>query len=389
MLWDKSLVHIWALRAFLNDFLAAEVNMISWSPSRILRSWIFGLALFSGWSVAPVGAEDLKTGKVELQSAGPIAFGPNGVLFLGDPKAAKIYAIDTADKQSTPVAPVTVGELDTKLAALLGVKPADVVINDLAVNPASNRVYLSVSRGKGPAAIPVVFVLDGKEGGLKELALESVPYASIELGNPVAPGNKRQEAITGIKFVKNKIFVAGLSNEEFASTLRSIPYPFTGKVASSGIQIYHGAHGKFETAAPVRTFTPLDVNGKEEILAAYTCTPLVRIPVSELQDGAKVKGTTVAELGNRNRPLDIVTYTKETKPFALMANSARGVMKVSLEDIEKIDAIVERIQDKAGLKYDTLSDLKGVEHLDKLGETHAVLLVRSPKGLAIQTILLP
>lgn len=363
--------------------------MMNWNPRRVLRSWILGLALFSGLSVAPVGADDPKTGKVELQSAGPITFGPNGVLFLGDPKTAKIFAIDTADKQSGPVTPITLGELDSKLGALLGVKPTEVIINDLAVNPASNRVYLSVSRGKGPAAIPVVFVLDSKEGGLKELALENVLHSSIELGNPVAAGNKRQEAITGIKFVKNKVYVAGLSNEEFASTLRSIPYPFTGKVASSGIQIYHGAHGKFETAAPVRTFTPLDVNGKEEILAAYTCTPLVRIPVSELQDGAKVKGTTVAELGNRNRPLDIVTYTKDSKPFALMANSARGVMKVSLEDIERIDAIVERIQDKAGLKYDTLSDLKGVEHLDKLGETHAVLLVRTPKGLSIQTIQLP
>ena len=347
------------------------------------------LALVSDFAAGPVEAEELKTGKVELQSAGPITFGPKGVLFLGDPKAAKIYAIETSDKDSGPLAPVTVGELDSKLAALLGVKSADVVINDLAVNPASNQVYLSVSRGKGPSAIPVVFVVDGKAGGLKEFSLDNVPHASIELGNPVAPGNKRLEAITGIKFVKNKIYVAGLSNEEFASTLRSIPYPFTGKVASSGIQIYHGAHGKFETAAPVRTFTPLDVNGKEEILAAYTCTPLVRIPVSELQDGAKVKGTTVAELGNRNRPLDIVTYSKDSRPFALMANSARGVMKVSLEDIEKIDAIVERIQDKAGLKYDTLSDLKGVEHLDKLGDAHAVLLVRSPKGLNIQTIPLP
>ena len=85
----------------------------------------------------------------------------------------------------------------------------------------------------------------------------------------------------------------------------------------------------------------------------------------------------------------MVTYTKGGKPYALMANSARGVMKVALEDIEKIDAIVERVGDKAGLTYDTISDLKGVEHLDKMGDTHAVLLVRTSKGLKVQTIELP
>lgn len=362
--------------------------MIRWILRRAISPCVLGLVLIPVWTANPTLADEPKAGKVGLQSVGPITFGPEGVLFVGDPKGAKIFALVTGDNQSNAVAPALAEGIDAKLAAVLGVKPAEVVINDLAVNPASKRVYLSVSRGKGPDAIPLLFAM-GENGDLKEVSLENALHTSIELGNPVAAGNKRMEAITGIKYAKGKVYVAGLSNEEFASTLRSIPYPFSGKVASSGIQIYHGAHGKFETASPVRTFTPLDVNGKEEILAAYTCTPLVRIPVSQLTDGAKVKGTTVAELGNRNRPLDMVTYTKGGKPYALMANSARGVMKVALEDIEKIDAIVERVGDKAGLTYDTISDLKGVEHLDKMGDTHAVLLVRTSKGLKVQTIELP
>jgi hypothetical protein len=36
-----------------------------------------------------------------------------------------------------------------------------------------------------------------------------------------------------------------------------------------------------------------------------------------------------------NRPLDIVAYEKEGKSYLLIANSARGVMKVSTENIEK------------------------------------------------------
>src|SRR5436190_21071002 len=39
----------------------------------------------------------MKKGDVKLQSAGPIAFGPDSVLFVSDPKAATVYAIDTQD----------------------------------------------------------------------------------------------------------------------------------------------------------------------------------------------------------------------------------------------------------------------------------------------------
>ena len=115
----------------------------------------------------------------------------------------------------------------------------------------------------------------------------------------------------------------------------------------------------------------------------------MRIPVSELTNGAKVKGTTIAELGNRNRPLDIVVYENSGHKYALMANSARGVMKVSLDNLDKIESIVAKVADTAGTKYETLKELKGVEQLAKLGEAHAVLLVRSKDSVSIKTINLP
>jgi hypothetical protein len=336
--------------------------------------------------VAPVSAADtLKPGKVELKSAGPLAFSPDGVLFVGDPSAAAVYAIGTNDTKATDVSPVLIEKLDGKLAAMLGVTPADIKVNDLVVNPASHAIYMSVSRGKA-APVPVIIKAVGDK--LTEVALDNVPNAKAEL-TKLPDGDRRRMAITGMKFSGGKLYVAGLSNEEFASTLRTISYPFDGKATAAGIQIYHGAHGKYETASPVRTFTPIQVNGKEEILAAYTCTPLVRIPTSELTDGAKVKGTTVAELGNRNNPLDMVPYTKDGKPFVLMANTTRGVMKVNLDNIATVDAISTRISDKAGLSYETLGDLKGVEQIDKLGDGHVVLLVKGPDGLGVRTIPLP
>ena len=57
----------------------------------------------------------------------------------------------------------------------------------------------------------------------------------------------------------------------------------------------------------------------------------------------------MAELGNRNRPLDMVVYNKGGKDYLLMANSARGVMKVDLTDVDKSNGITERVADTAGL----------------------------------------
>ena len=42
----------------------------------------------------------MKSGKAELQSAGVMAFGPDGILLVGDPMGAAIFAIDTGDRKS-------------------------------------------------------------------------------------------------------------------------------------------------------------------------------------------------------------------------------------------------------------------------------------------------
>ena len=183
--------------------------------------------------------------------------------------------------------------------------------------------------------------------------------------------------------------VAGLSNEEFASTLRSIPFPFTSGVTSTSVEIYHGAHGRFETNAPVRTFTSYKLKNQPHLLAAYTCTPLVTIPLSDLQPGKKVQGTTIAELGNRNRPLDMVVYRKGGANYILMNNSSRGVMKLPADNLEQFPGITKPTE-KQGVPYETIASLKGVEQLDRLDDSRAVLLVKSESGaLDLKTIALP
>ena len=130
-------------------------------------------------------------------------------------------------------------------------------------------------------------------------------------------GDQRLQAITDMAYIDDQIYVAGLSNEEFASNLRTIAYPFKDSDSGSSIEIFHGAHGKFETRSPIRTFAALQDDDEVNLLAAYTCTPLVRIPIGDLKPETKVRGTTIAELGNRNNPLDMVVYRERGPTITL------------------------------------------------------------------------
>jgi hypothetical protein len=352
--------------------------------------WKLGI-VFAALAVLalPAFGQDLKKGTPDLKSAGPLAFGPEGVLFVGDAIGGAVFALSTEDTKGSPEeVKLNVPALDEKVASALGIAPNDLLINDLAVNPASGKAYLSVSRGRGPAAVPVIVVVDGT-GKISELSLKEIAFSKAVLPNPAGEGKSRAEAITDLAFADGRVIVAGLSSEEFASNLRSIPFPFKEANPGTGVEIFHGAHGRFETKSPVRTFALYSIAKQQNVLAAYTCTPLVRFPLDELKPGAKVRGTTVAELGNRNRPLDIIVYQSGGKDYALMANSSRGVMKIALENIESQKGITEKVNDKAGTTYETIGSLKGVLELDRLNKGHAVVLVKDGGPTNLQTIPLP
>jgi len=331
----------------------------------------------------------MKKGKPGLKSAGPATFAPQGILLVGDTQGATIYAIATGDTTAGSGSHgANVEKIDEKIAALLGVATDEILINDLAVNPETGNAFLTVSRGRGPDALPVIVRVDAA-GKLAELPLADVLFSQAAIPN--APQDKqRQDVTTDLQFTDGKVLVAGLSNEEFASQLRMIPFPFAPVDKGTSIEIYHGSHGRFETKAPVRTFAVFEIAGEPNVLAAYTCTPLVKFPVAELKPGSKVKGTTVAELGNRNRPLDMVVYNKDGKNWLLMSNSARGLIKVDLATVDKSEGITERIPDVAGLPYTTIEEYKKVDQLDRLDKDHALLLVKSDGGaLALRAIELP
>jgi hypothetical protein len=326
------------------------------------------------------------TGTPTIQSVSALAFGPDGVLLVGDSKSAAVFAIETKDNAPLEKAKaVEVKNIDKKIAEALGTEVQNVTIQDMAVNPVSKKVYFGVQLADGT---PVLLKLEGDK--IQAVSTKDIKYASVSLNNAPAEDAKDQRgrplrvwAISDLSFIDGKVMVSGLSNQEFSSTFRSIPYPFNNQQNQSSLEIYHAAHGKYETYAPIRTFTTAEINGKGQMIASYTCTPLVLFPLDELKPGTHVKGRTVAEMGSGNSPIDMITMKKGNDSFLLMANSNRPVFKVKYKSIEAYQGSLTQpvVEDFAteGVEFVSLP-VVNVLQLDKLDETQFVLLQRKSNG---------
>ena len=336
----------------------------------------------------------MKTGDPGLKSAGPLAFGENGVLFIGDTKAAAVVALDTGDRDGDPnEVDVHAHGIDKEIAKTVGAE--SVTINDMAVNPESGIAYISISHGenKQPAIVRLM-----PSGDIEKVLTTNVNYSKVELPNAPADEvvgegrrrkNFRDESITDLAFSDGKVLVSGVVDKG-AANVRELVFPFLAADKGVNIEIYHGAHGRYETNASVKTFVPFKINGEAHLLAGFQCTPLVKFPVKEFQESASVRGTTVAELGNRNRPLDMIVYQQDGKNFLLLSNSARGVMKISTDEIERPDGITERVADTSGQSYETIESLKGVVQMDRLNDAHVLVIAKNDdNSLDVHTVELP
>ena len=294
------------------------------------------------------------TGPIAARSYSKLAFGPGGILFLGDSIGARIYALDLDDRKHA-AAPKTLGikDLETTIAGMLGADARDVLIHDMAVNPVSKNAYLTVSRGRRgfrsqwqlpkDVAAPSVLLRVTPAGEIQEVRLDNVKHSSIALTNPVSEtaesedklSKLRVDAISDMRYAEGKLFVAGLSNEEFSSTMRVYPFPFIGPGSATSLEIYHGSHGRFESNSPIRAFLPFRMRGEPYLFASYLCTPLVLFPLDDLKDKRHVKGKTIAELGDGDFPLDMVAFEYKGTGYVMVVTSARGVLLIKTDDLAK------------------------------------------------------
>jgi hypothetical protein len=357
-------------------------------------------------SLAPsTGNYGLNTGTPDIKSIGPLAFGPEGILFAADNVGATIFAIDIGD--GAPVSDprrIDVDKIDTRLAAYLGCGREDVLIKDMAVHHSSQNVYLAVMRGSGAAAVPIL-VKVGEGGALSAVSFENVPFSQTAIEDSPSRDDARTQwrlvqgnregalvdwggvqkriirdpqwtlTLTDMAYVDGTLLAAGASNEEFSSTFRRIPFPFDGSALKNSLEIFHVAHGRYETASPIITFVPY---GDKEVVAGYMCTPVVHFSLGDVESGTHVKGRTVAELGSGNIPVDMVSYTFDGQKYLLVSSAGLPVMKIACKDID-IQEPLTQAKEPQGVPRQTLQ-YKGVGHMSKLNDSYVLMMEQDDDG---------
>ena len=357
------------------------------------------------WAVS-TSKYGLEVGTPEIKSVGPLAFGPEGILFVSDNFGATIFAIAVVDAdEANGQSEINIENLDTTLATYLGCSRDDVFIRDMAVHPSSADAYLSVMRGSGEAAIPVLIKV-GTDGTLSEVPLDNVPFSQTSIEDAPAEDDARVEVrlvqgnregemmergdesfrisrdrlrtvtVTDMAYVEGLLLVAGASNEEFSSTFRRIPFPFNGSALTNSLEIFHVSHGKYETASPIRTFVPY--GGNASVLASYTCTPIVQFSLNDFKSGTQVKGKTVAELGSRNTPLDMVSYVRDGEEYLLVSNARHPLMKIACKDIDRQGPLTQP-DEPVGTPRQELPH-QGVGRMANLNGSHVLMMHEDDAG---------
>lgn len=300
----------------------------------------------------------------QIKSLGVLEFSDEGTLFIGDNDSGAIHAFDfTTESKRTDQFEINVYEINAQIAAVLGTTQSNVRINDIAVHPKSGEVYLSVTRGNGADALPALVKVNAANQihniDLSDLEITSQILSKlVDANQRIAlrgtmgmPPTKKEIAkskqslrtlsVVDMEYHNGELFVAGISNEEFSSVLRRIPFPFDGTESISNIEMFHIAHDRYETRAPIRSMLVRKIDGVDQLIAAYTCSPMVLIPLSELKDNTKVKAKTIGDMGN-GQPIDMVSFNLKGKEMLFVTNNSRSPRVIPIDGLHNAKVVTDK-----------------------------------------------
>lgn len=362
--------------------------------------------LLAAQQVTAVAAQEAAP---DLAFAGALEFSDNGTLFVGDNYGGAIFAFDlTGATAPEQIGPVNIPDIDVKIADVLGVSSRAVAINDMATHPVSGDIYISVTRIGNFEAAPALIRI-GQDGAIGLVDLASVPFQKQMLDHfpdqettfrprglgqmpplprDLAKGEVKLSslAIMDMEYHQGELFVSGVAFDNFLSTLRRMPYPFTDTQSAANVEMYHISHDQFETRAPIRAMSIQEIDGKMQLVAAYTCSPIVLIGLDEIVDGAKISARTVMDYGN-GQPLDMLSYNLNGEPSIFLTSNSRSPHIIPVASLNNKQTYTKGDLPDGG-KADTMPIMpvgdtgKAVMfdgmsmHIDKLGENFFVSLTR-------------
>jgi hypothetical protein len=280
-----------------------------------------------------------------IASATKLAFGNANTLFVADWRGARIHALSLPAPAPALGEPFNLKDVQSPIARALHVDRSRLRFEDMVVQPGAELAYvaLTLRQAAGPG-IPALVSIDAR-GRVKVIDLHKTSHRSVAISDSPSAELKlwrtlpaQSLTVTGMTVYGNKLYVAGLSNRSFASTLRIYDLPFNGTSTATTVEMYHPVHDQIETRAPIRTMTILDIAGTPTMVAAYTCTPLVAIPLADLKDGAHVAGKTIGEMGWGSEPVDLIAFNTAGADYLLLLNSSRSA------DLIPVAAIAESVK---------------------------------------------
>ena len=371
---------------------------------KLARSCALAL-LLAGAAAMTACAVEPTVGNPGIKSIEAISFGPDGLLLIGDGRGAQVVAIETGDLASVKWTKTEIADIREHLAGKLGTDAQGIEILKLAVNPASQKVYIAVRKMQGKQDI--LLTLDGA-GKVSEFSFDKVKHTCYSLN---AGEKAKVTKITDLTWSGDRILVAAQANELFASKIFSILPKGTEAVCFS-TDTFHVAHNQWETKAPIRTVIPYEQAGKRYLVGAFTCTPIVKYALDDMKPGGQVKGESVIELGYGNTPQDMFIYEKDGKSYILM-NTVRmkpfqakdpvgpspyWTAKVDYNILAETTNINQKaLKRTAGKASESKTDravvvpsFHGVMHMDRLDTTRAVVIRTDDKdGVSLAVLPLP
>jgi hypothetical protein len=275
-------------------------------------------------------------------SAGKITFVDANTLVVADWRGGQLHTINLPAVAVGTPAPFNLKDVSAPIAKALRTTPESLRFEDMAVRPGSEVAFITLSvEGKtaNTKSKPVLVSVDAA-GRVALINLDQGKRDSVEIGS-LPSADKRlwrdtpaaSFTVTDMKYHEGKLYVAGLSNASFASALRVFDFPFKGSAAVSSVEMYHPVHNQLETRAPIRKMVITSLNGEPTLVAAFTCSPLVTIPLKDLKDGAHISAKTVAEFGWGSAPAGMVMFDAGQGPMVLLTHSHKSADLMSVADI--------------------------------------------------------
>jgi hypothetical protein len=151
---------------------------------------------------------------------------------------------------------------------------------------------------------------------------------------------------------------------------------------------------------------PLEVGNKKYLIGAFNDTPIVKLPLDGIQQGAKLRSETTLDLGPGNRPIDMFSYTKNGKTSVIINlfrfKHAQDPISPSpywtcrfdrdLLHAKRVneDALVRDVKNPADPRMTMVAPFHGVRFMSKRDEASAVVLREAEGGrLDLEILSLP